>query len=430
MSCHTIYKRMLLFTVGTLMLSSIASAKVYLNSMCYMNENSAKKVVQGEGKIDKKFELASISKMVTTLWAVNKLGPDYRFNTKIYVSPATSNSFNVHIEGSRNPLFGQKMGYFLLSELNRIGVTKIEKLTFDENFLFKWNIEDQAIAGASTENFKTIEEQANAVRSRLLLNLGSRVNMLTYQSLNLQAMKAFGIKFTTLPKLEIRHVEFAPKATVTAEANTKVYSLASAPLRKILKKMNNQSNNYIADNLYWNLGGTEAFKKFVNARLEANQDDIEFLNGSGNNDGNGNYNMASCETMVKVMYALKVDVEKKGYQLTDVMAVAAADASSTVGRFGGNMAGSMAAKTGSVNPAKTLTGMVSTAKGDIFFAVLMHTGGRSEWGSAVSTIKSKVQKLIASNGGPKRLNYSATNVLPFDKQSSLAENGKASVKLN
>lgn len=421
MSRRTIYKRILQITAGTLMLSSIASARVYLNSMCYMHENSTKKAIQGEGALNKKFELASISKMVTTLWAINKLGPDYRFNTKIYITPATSNSFNVHIQGSRDPIFGQNMGYFLISELNRLGISKIENLTFDENLLYKWDVEGSRTAESSTEQFETTAQQASVVRSRLLDTLDSDVNLRAYRQLSRQAQDALGLKLNSRPSLDIRRVEFASRSAVTITGKTKIYSLNSAPLRKILKKMNAQSNNYIADNLYWNLGGTDAFNKFAKARLDADESDIEFINGSGNNDGDGNYNMASCETMVKVMYALSTDVEKKGYKLQDVMAVAVSDEHSTVRNYGDNMAKAMTAKTGSVNPAKTLTGMVSTKKGDVFFTVLMHTGGRREWPSATNSIKSKVKKLIAVNGGPRRLNYSPSIFLPFDGQSRLVE---------
>jgi len=126
----------LLYVVLCAMLYSASSqAKVYVNSTCYMNGMSPNQIVQGDKKVDEKFPLASTSKVMTSLWSVARLNADSRFKTNIYVTKVSSDSYDVHIEGGRDPIFGRTSSYFLISELNRIGVKKIENLTFDENFL-------------------------------------------------------------------------------------------------------------------------------------------------------------------------------------------------------------------------------------------------------------------------------------------------------
>ncbi|WP_051026331.1 D-alanyl-D-alanine carboxypeptidase [Bdellovibrio bacteriovorus] len=419
-------KKILHVTVGTLLISSAASAKVYLNSMCHMAANSKTQQIQGDDNKDDKFPLASISKIVTTLWAIDRLGPDYRFQTKLHVTPTANGSYDIHIEGSRDPLFGRNMSYFLLSELNRMKITKIEKLTFDENFLLAWLAEEKPMIGGTTPKYSTVEQQASVVRATLTSSFATAINPGYYAILKSKAAR-IGVQMSLRPKVDVRTVSFVKKAEFQKSEKTTTMVLLSSPLKNILKRMNNQSNNYIADNLFWNLGGSEAFNAYIAGKMQADETDIVFHNGSGNNEGSVAkpvYNEATCETMIKVLYSLDKSLSAKGYELSDVMAVAAKDKSSTVGGYGGVMAGSTTAKTGSVNKAKTLMGSVSTKNGEIYFAVLMHTDydkSRSDWGVASQQIKNKVSQLINQNGGPKAINYTEQLPLPFDKYSYLTK---------
>lgn len=423
---HSLKIKMLYVTLGSLLAASSASAKYYVNSMCTMKAASAGKVIEGDKSKNEKFPLASISKVVTSLWAIEKLGANYRFPTKLHVNKVGSDTYDVHIEGSRDPIFGRNASYFLISELNRqnISIKKIENLTFDENFLLDWLSEESPRVAGSTPYFETLQEQTEAVRNSLLADFSTAIKKDMYAALRAKAAK-IGVQMESAPTISVRRVEFKPKKSFTKTTATTTLVYQSAPLHAILKRMNNQSNNYIADHLYWNLGGTTEFNKYVKTSLSLNSNEIEFYLGSGNNasyilDPNRNiYNEATCETMIKVLYRMDKILEKTGYSLSQVMAVAGVDGSSTVAGYGGNFAGTTVAKTGSVNKAKTLAGTVSTKNGVIYFAVLMHTDSRADWGAASATIKSKVNDLIVKNGGGKKINYTETLPLPFDKKSRL-----------
>lgn len=423
---NSLKMKMVYVTLGSMLAASTASAKYYVNSMCTMKKSSSGTIIEGDKNMDEKFPLASISKVVTSLWAIEKLGADYRFQTKLHVNKIGADTYDVHIEGSRDPIFGRNASYFVISELNRqnINVKKIENLTFDENFLLDWLAEESPRVAGDTPYYDTIEKQTAAVRNSLLADFSSAFKKDKYAELKAKAAKA-GIQMAAAPTIDVRRVEFKPKASFAKGPNTTTLLYQSAPLHIILKRMNNQSNNYIADHLYWNLGGTTEFNKFVQALLSLDKDDIEFYLGSGNNanyiiDPNKNiYNEATCKTMVKVLYRMNTTLSESGYNLSDVMAVAGMDRASTVASYGGNFTDTTTVKTGSVNKAKTLAGTVSTKNGVIFFAVLMHTDSRADWGAASATIKTKVNQLIVDNGGPKRLKYSEILPLPFDKNSSL-----------
>ena len=191
--------------------------------------------------------------------------------------------------------------------------------------------------------------------------------------------------------------------------------------------MNNQSNNYIADNIFWNLGGKSKFNTYIKTALDSDSSDAVFYNGSGNNEGNiinPVYNSASCEFMIKSLARLDQLLEKKGYGLEHVMAVAAKDTTSTVKNYHGSFAGATIAKTGSVNKAKTLAGAINTNQGTVYFTIMMHTDqdiNRGDWGSANSLIKTRLANMINKYNGPKALKYRELTTLPFDQKSVLVE---------
>lgn len=422
----TIKMGILAALTAPVLLTSNAFAKVYVNSICQMKVASSAGKIEGDDNAQKKYPLASISKVITTLWAIEKLGVDYRHKTVLHLTPTANGSMDVHVEGSRDPIFGRNLSYFLISELNRMKITKIEKLTFDENFLLDWLAEESPRIGGVTPRYETIEEQAAAVTKNLKESFSTAINRSMYNKLRDKATKA-KVFMLEKPTLDVRKISFLAKSQYKKDKYTGSVVLQSAPLRTILKRMNNQSNNYIADNLYWNLGGTAAFNAYANATLKADKNQIVFHNGSGNNEGttsNPVYNEATCETMIKTLYTLNKSLEAKGYKLSDVLAVANKDSDSTVDNFGGNAAGAMVAKTGTVNKAKTLAGSISTKEGEFFFAILLHTDmdqSSSDRGVASQMIKNKISQMINSRSGPKEISYTEILALPFDQGSYLSE---------
>lgn len=414
----TLAKRIVFFSISTLIVSSLAHAKFFVNSICHMKTNDKNKVIAGDDNKTKKYPLASLSKIATTLWAIEKLGIDYRHSTKIHITEIAQGSYDVHIEGSRDPFFGQRMGYFLISELNKMQIRKIERLTFDENFLLKWAVESPIVAGGTTANFETIEQQVRYIKKSLEVDFASQISMTAYKRLR----NLTPVKMTPDPSLNVRHIDFVSRSTFQKTANTRTFVLRSAPLVTVLKKMNNQSNNYIADHLYWNMGGTDAFTQFIQKKLSFTSQDLVFYNGSGNNDGSSQapiYNMGSCESVIKTIYALDRELIQRGKTLEDVIAVSGIDQDSTVKNF--PLEGSMTAKTGTVNKAKTLAGTIATSEGELIFAILLHTDGPSDWGSAHNSILRRVQKIAQDMGGAIRMGYKELRTLPFDEMSQLVE---------
>lgn len=407
--------------------SSAGFASVSVNSQCYMKTESDDRAVQGKN-LEKDFELASVSKMVTTYWATESLGPMYRFSTKLHVTQISPDVFDVHIEGDQDPYFGQHMTYFLVSELNKAGIKNIETLSFDENFDINWNVRHPKFQAA--RSFDPSPEAVQKTLENVLIKNSFRKN--DYQATRKLAWNEFKLEMIADPELKVRKIVSVKKSSVqiSQNAKTQILVLKSAPLYRYLKEMNTFSNNYVADLIYAKLGGSDSFRDFIKATLDLDQSSLNFVNGSGDSEFSSDgklYNKGSCSALIKILFALRLRLEESGLDLPDVMAVSGLERSTLGGRYAG-LPGAVVAKTGSVNPAITLSGLISTDQGDLLFAVLMRTGGPADWTRARNQIRSQVGKLIKEHGQFERIKYTAKDFLPFDAKSRLEKSIPALVQ--
>jgi len=388
-------------------------AKVSLNSECYMLDQGPSSKVQG-GHVTELFELASVSKVVTSYWALHELGPQFRFSTRIFITPVSGNVFDVHIAGSQDPFWGRHLTHFLISELNKKGVQEIRRLSFDENFSMRWLVISDNI---DPENL-TPQEIADTL-ARHIRDLANE-----YPRTRSEAA-AVGIDLPRSVRLKAQSVEFVAKAAFRAPAGTAKMSLKSSPLYRYLKEMNVVSNNHVADRLFEILGGISGFQTFVQDKMGLDIRDVHFINGSGDSivrtDGNGNqvkdYNKATCEVVIQVLRQMQRELKSPyGMDLKDVMAVSGSDGGTLSPRFD-SIPNSMVAKTGTVDPAITLAGLLSTGDGDVYFGLLMSTESPADWNNARDQVRDKVMDLIQQFGGRRSFNYVSRDFLPFDGSS-------------
>lgn len=405
-------KGIVLFSI-LLSLAIHVEAKTSLNSACYMLDEGARSKIQGE-HTNELFEIASVSKVVTSYWAIHQLGPQFRFSTRIFITPVGRDVFDVHIQGARDPFWGRQLTHFLFSELNRNGVREIRKLSFDENLGFRWlvisdNVETEVL---------TPQEIADSI-ARHIRALPSEYPRTRQEAANLGM---------TLPKtlsLKAQAVEFVPAAAFRPTSGTKSFFVKSAPLYRYLKEMNTVSNNHVADRLFEILGGIQNFRNFMQSNLNLDDRDLVFVNGSGNsiagaNGGVKDYNRATCEAIIRVQYQMQSELHSKyGMSLKDVMSVSGADGGTLSPRFD-SIRNSMVAKTGTVDPAVTLAGVLSTNQGEVYFGVFMNTNSPADWNNARDQVRDKVMDLIQQYGGRRTFEYTARSFLPFDNSSSVA----------
>lgn len=396
-------------------------------SSCVLAENSTE--VTGYN-VDKKMPLASVSKLITSLWATTVKGSEYRYTTLFYVTPVGSDTFDVHLKGSLDPYFSEQSLHYLISRLNQINVFKIRNLTFDENFKFYFNVNGPQRIPSVRGNVNPVDSQHRVDEPspewvKLMLS-NKKQWLLNYK----RTFARYSKDMVPNPKLSVQKIDFVPSSRFTTKDKPTGY-IRSAEMYNQLKMMNWNSNNHAANTIFQSLGGKEKFDQFVYKTLKLTPNDIEFVNGSGNNnnfeDGPGIYNQATCAVIVRSVKALKKSLESQKHKLEEAVAVVGADHGATVERYGKNVGiiDGVVAKTGTVQPNVALAGMINTAKGNYFFSINVATAGvgkmkkpshakvaaaiRNEWSRSRDQIGVELKRIIKSLGGATSISYKSRN---------------------
>lgn len=378
-------------------------AGVSLNAGC---ELEAQKPLIGT-HADDSFVIASLSKIFTTNWALQKIGPHFQYETVITIEAVSSTVSNIHISGDADPTWGREMLHYLASELDRLGVRKIKTLSFDENFLLAWRAKANVI---DKKNYyydftdlaggETFVPTPESIESSLVRNFIPRSSeyKVTLENAKLANMEL-------VEKLQISapsKVKFISTSQYQPPAAAKSFTLRSLPLYKILKLMNVTSNNYLADILFLQLGGIASFQKFLETSpLAPFASAIDMQNGSGFPIKNGQskfYNRSSCAGVVHALHEIDKTMVLHNMGLEFVFPVATSD-KSTLDKYE-LPADIMIAKTGTVNPTITLAGMILTKDGPLYFSQLIKTDSAKDWMDARALIKDYLLDLIETQATP------------------------------
>jgi serine-type D-Ala-D-Ala carboxypeptidase/endopeptidase (penicillin-binding protein 4) len=386
----------------------------YLNSFCHVAP-ATKTPIQGKS-IDEKLPIASVSKLITSYWSLYELGKNYRYTTGIFYKKNNDSTYDVHIRGGKDPYLGKEFLHLIISELNRRGVKSVKRFTFDENFKFRWHINNKATAiGDYTPDSPTPDE--------VIKQFQLAKNLTKDYAKSAALGKTQGLTMLPTATMLVRSYKFESAADFDY-AGFDNFILKSSPLHVLLKEMNRNSNNYAANLIFESVGGASKFKSFIFDRLKYTTDDIELFNGSGNRldvDGTGNYNSARCSVILKILIDFESILKSQGLKLEDVVSVVGADNTSTSSTLYRNNVteNAVIAKTGTVSPAILLAGMISTKKGNVYFMYNMKTNGtRRDWRDAQRKIKQQVTVLIQNNyNGGVPIQYQSIKYFPFDKES-------------
>jgi len=347
---------------------------------CYRN-----KLGRIVGKnIDLKVRPASVTKLYVTLWALEKLGKDFRFKTKFHVY---ENS--LHIEGGHDPFFTTENIFYIISTLNDLGYEDFEEITFDKNFTFNW-------LNSTTEIRELLKGYVNTSEWNQAHEL--EFENLTFQNQNL------GIN---LPLRD--HINF--KAGSIKEdskpAQTPIITgvFHSSPIHRHLKQMNIYSTNFIAMEIFNFLGGPTEFAKYIKEKFQVGQETISFENGAGFEP-----NLTTCRLTINVNERLKFQIEKQGLQLTDLISVPGEDLGTLQNRFQNHLAKTLVAKTGTLRHTSALSGFLSTDLGEKPFGIFNHS---YDIDNARKLQDELVSHLFVNLGDPQTYMYYRADYIPL-----------------
>jgi D-alanyl-D-alanine carboxypeptidase/D-alanyl-D-alanine-endopeptidase (penicillin-binding protein 4) len=367
-------------------------------SYCYTDE---KGVLQGKN-VDLQIRLASVSKLLTSLWAVEQKGVNYRYDTKLFIK-----GNNLHLQGSFDPFMSNEKMLFLVSQLNTLGYKHFDKITFDKNIQINPN------AQVHTDEYPLITRDSNGKNIKTYFNTASwsKVFKDEYDRLASLAKKDRFVKDVNFSVDAVEYVETNP----LSGNDVKVLTLTSPELYKYLKETNVKSNNYSAHTIFRDLGGAEGFEKFLAERFSLTADQIKLYNGSGlpsTIDGKRVDNYASCSIMANLISELKASAERQQKELEDIVAVPGNDQGTFRNRLNSaDLKNTFVAKTGTLMHTSTLAGAMSTQKGFSFFGVFNQT---TDINGAKAVQNEMVKVLLTEMGGPKVFGYQVEGFHAYD----------------
>ena len=326
--------------------------------------------------------LASLSKVITTAWALQKLGPDFKFKTTWFLKPVSGldGVFDAYLKSNFDPVFNIEKVLYSLSLLREKGVTKIRNLVIDETTRVYLSVLSQP----HTEMEQTpISSRETIQNLELILNSENWSTQTETARNSLTAWANANGRALNIPAtFSVEHVQLKNAAQIDSSIYSSQVSFSSSSLLKYLKNMNVYSSNYIADALFQYLGGVNEFSPFQTSILKLGAKDLKIYTGSGLADTSSGFrkdNLGTCLAMINILKYVNTLAEHSNINLGYLLYNPAQDLDGT---FTSDLSFSnqVVLKTGRLydNPALNLAGIISTSKGPTYFTFLGHDFSEGE----------------------------------------------------
>ena len=318
---------------------------------------------------------ASVVKVATTMWAIERLGPDFRFETRFFSRGTFDAKTGVLrgdliVQGSGDPDFHAENAFLVAQALNRLGVREVRgKLIVNGTFWMGW---ENGSAGANGDP----AQRGMTMASRLRQALDSQRWKATLR----RAWRDFAVA-RGLPANRPFKVVVTGGVAVdgAAPAGEMLVVHRSQSLATALRRFNCYSNNDI-ERIGAVIGSPGELAGVVAARCSAPGASVQLETTSGLGT-----NRISPRTIVRMLREFRASAERLGVSVADLLPASGCDPGTVAGSFpqlsiGANV-GSVIAKTGTLTSTDggitVLAGFVNTAQGEFVFCVAAPgAGGR------------------------------------------------------
>nr|OEJ77898.1 D-alanyl-D-alanine carboxypeptidase [Cyanobacterium sp. IPPAS B-1200] len=291
---------------------------------------------------------ASITKMATTLGALDKWSINHRFLTKIYTTGRVNGGVlegDLIVEAGGDPFFVWEDAIALADKMRELG---IESITGNLVIVGDWQMNFEENNRTSGDDLRRAFNSANwnyAVETQ-------------YQKMENPPPR---------PQLAIEGQNIF-RDGVPPQANV-LYTHESKPLQEILRAMNLFSNNFIADNLAQQMGGGIELSAIASRLSNVPPEEIQLINGSGLGENNRMSPRAAC----RVLIAIEQKIKKDNLTIGDLFPVSGIDEGTIKDR---NIPSGIPVKTGSLAVVSALSGAIDTQeRGTVYFAIMNYANG-------------------------------------------------------
>ncbi len=341
---------------------------------------------------------ASVVKVATSWWALEKLGPDFRFETRFLARGRLDPERgllqgDLLVEGSGDPDFHAENAFLVAAALNRLSVRQVTgALMVNSRFWMGW---ENGSAGMEHDPVK----RGQLMASRLRRALDPR----RWDGATRAAWRAFADRRGLDPRQPPRVVVSGGTRLDDDPFEGQLLMVHRAkPLADTLRRFNCFSNNDI-ERVGCSLGPASELGKLLAARTDASPDAVKLETTSGLGE-----NRITPRLVVRMMREFRRTAERVGKSVESLLPVAGCDPG-TVTRFfpqfaSGANATALVGKTGTLTATdggvSVLAGFLNTGSGELVFCVAApRSAGRVR--TARSSEERWLLDLIARNGGPE-----------------------------
>ena len=355
--------------------------------------------VLAEHNADRLFNPASVTKIATSLTAISRLGPDFKFRTSLYtdgtLDPATGVLHgSLYVIGSGDPALFPENAMMIADKLNRSGIREVDgNLVVLGQFFFNFSTAREASAKAFravlTPDTWTAQAKASYPRFLAIRSAEDRDSG-TQKAPPLSGPPSLKINGQTISDPTVNTSKLSPLAVHT-----------SLPLLRVLKGLNDFSNNWMATVIGNLVGGPDAVERFLKTEVGFKDDEVSFATSSGLGA-----NAISPRGTITMLRKLITYLEGKGLVPAEILPVAGVDAGTLERRFTDVYRGSVVAKTGTLSSVSALAGVAYTRqRGPLLFVIYNHGGNAHRFRAAQDET---IKKVITLYGGPAPVRYATS----------------------
>lgn len=354
--------------------------------------------VLAEHNADRLFNPASVTKIATSLTAISRLGPDFKFRTSLYtdgaLDPATGILHgSLYVVGSGDPAFFYENAMMIADKLNRAGVHEIDgNLYVLGHFYFNFSASLEASAKA-LRGVLASESWTAAARNAYPRFLAMRAA---------EGDPVAGGQMAAPPSLKITGQTVT--STVVNTAPLKPLAVhTSLPLLRVLKGLNDFSNNWMATVIGNLVGGPDAVERFLKMEVGFKDDEVQFATSSGLGA-----NSISPRGTINILRKLIAYLDGKGLTIDQLLPVAGVDAGTLQKRFTDAYRAAVVGKTGTLSGVSALAGVAYTrTRGPLLFVIYNRGGSVPAFRAAQDET---IKKVITMFGGPAPVRFSLSSV--------------------
>ena len=295
---------------------------------------------------------ASLTKIATTLAAVETWPLDHRFATRFYSTGEVKNGVlegDLIIEGEGDPLFVWEEAIAVGNGLDQLGIRQVKG--------------DLIITGQFAMNFQT-----DPLKAGELLKIG-----LNQSKWSKETQKAFQSLPSGTQAPQVKILGMVRASQIRPENARLLLRHQSLTLTELLRQMNIYSNNVMSEMLAELLGGPAAVDAINTKITGVGAEEIQLINGSGL----GVENRLSPRAVIEILKALDRKLANQPIQVADLFPVGGRDTKGTM-QWRAIPKGVMI-KTGTLAQVSALAGEIPTQeRGKVWFVIMNAGSGNIE----------------------------------------------------